>query len=426
MCGIALKRAGHCVTILDKDGDVRQSHMAGVCLGLDAARYLERHDHIATAFSYPGYRVQSLKPDLSAHVFVKGRRDITSWDAFYFRLRANFDGYKSSFCPTPAPSSATDGQVAYNGSNEVLGLKRDNENDKMVLTVRDGNTQEVSEKEADLVIGADGPSSVVRAQYLPDCKREYVGYIAWRGTVAESQLTESTRNILKGSVTINLMRRNHMIIYMIPGIDGSLEPGEKYVNFLWYTNETPEALNEIMIDGVDGHRHRNTVPSGRVRADLWEARLEVARKASLPAPLLEVIENIQEPFIQAITDFVAPQAAFEDGKVLLMGDALSQYRPHTAFSGTQAAFHAMSIEDYVAGKLSLEDWEERVLRFSHLHWSQSATYGTFYQYHPVATLIQGVSYLWLCGFDRITSWWKGEERLLRGLSYGKLDDEDEH
>ena len=44
MCGVALKHAGHTVTIIEKADDERQSHMAGVCLGLDAQRFLARHD----------------------------------------------------------------------------------------------------------------------------------------------------------------------------------------------------------------------------------------------------------------------------------------------------------------------------------------------------------------------------------------------
>jgi hypothetical protein len=52
------------------------------------------------------------------------------------------------------------------------------------------------------------------------------------------------------------------MIYAIPGPDGSLEPGKRLLNVVWYLNESEASLQEILIDGLDGHRHRNTVPAG--------------------------------------------------------------------------------------------------------------------------------------------------------------------
>ncbi|KAH8426356.1 uncharacterized protein LDX57_004099 [Aspergillus melleus] len=87
--------------------------------------------------------------------------------------------------------------------------------------------------------------------------------------------------------------------------------------------------------------------------------------------MLEIFLNIQRPFIQIITDFCSPQAAFEDSKFLLIGDGLSLFRPHTAFSGTQAAFHALRTANLVNGKMTLQQWERKVLKYSKLHYLQS-------------------------------------------------------
>src|SRR3569833_1966651 len=83
--------------------------------------------------------------------------------------------------------------------------------------------------------GGDGPSSFVRSLYLPAAQRQYVGYIAWRGTVPESEASAATRAIFHRSVTVHMMKQHHCIMYMIPGPNGSLEPGERLLNFLWYT-----------------------------------------------------------------------------------------------------------------------------------------------------------------------------------------------
>lgn len=412
MCGVALKHGGHSVQIIERESNERQSHMAGVCLGLDAEAYLSHHDRLTEVFSHRSNRLQTLSDDQPIRIFVNILRDITSWDTWYFRLRSCYDGYSSPFYPLPPSATETDGTAVYTNRHEILDVKRADGGD-MELKVLNCGTQEITKIKADLVIGADGPDSFVRSKYLPDTKRRYVGYIAWRGTVPEREVSAATRDIFKRSVTLQLMHLQHCIVYTIPGPNGSLEPGERLLNFLWYTNESEEALDEIMVDAVDGHRHHNIVPAGRVCPDIWATRLREAKRIPLAVPFLEIMTKIRSPFIQVITEFCSPRAAFEDGRVLLVGDALSLFRPHTAFSATQAAFDALRVNDYVDRKMSLEEWEEKVLRFAHLHWSQSAWWGAYYQQPKPIAIILALRYWAYCGIDRIKSWWQGEDLLLR-------------
>lgn len=433
MCGIALKHAGHAVTIVEKEDNVRQSHMAGVCLGLDGQRFLSRHDRLHNLFTHRSVRVQSLKSDGTLRVFLDATRVITSWDTYYFRLRANFDGYTSSFYPqAPLPSDA-DGPVEYKALHQITSLRRqvtasgedghNSSSDKIVLDVLDKTTGTASQLEADYVVGADGPDSFIRSTYIPASKRKYVGYIAWRGTVPESEVSQATRDVFRDSVTVHMMDREHCIMYMIPGHNGSLEVGERHLNFLWYTNEDPTALEEILKDSVDGHRHYNIVPSGRVREDIWDARKEEAKRIPLAEPFLEVMLKIKKPFIQVITDFVSPRASFEDGKVLLMADGLSLYRPHTAFSGTQAAFGALRVEELIEGKITLRDWEDKMLLYAKVHSAQTTALGRYYQSSWLAFAWSTLWFHWYCAVDQFRAWWKGEERLLRLVQFTKTPEE---
>jgi 2-polyprenyl-6-methoxyphenol hydroxylase-like FAD-dependent oxidoreductase len=58
--------------------------------------------------------------------------------------------------------------------------------------------------QADIVIGADGPSSTVRKLLLPEVERTYVGYVTWRGTVKESLLSDEVRTFLGTKVRSGL------------------------------------------------------------------------------------------------------------------------------------------------------------------------------------------------------------------------------
>ncbi|KAJ8123515.1 hypothetical protein ONZ43_g561 [Nemania bipapillata] len=313
-------------------------------MGSDVMDLLRDHDRLKKTFTYEIDGLQSLDTGNKPRVIVTSKRDITSWDALYYRLRSNFDG------------------STYHSSTRVLDVGRPNASDAyLTVTSLNLHTNTVSERNADLVVGADGADSMIRAKYQPAVQRRYAGYVVWRGTVQEERLSNTTLKAVAHSATNHTMDQHHIIVYVIPGKDGSLQAGERLVNFCWYTNETSESLDEILRDRIDGHRHRNTVPAGRVRESAWEARLKHARAIPLPPALLEIAEKIQEPFIQVISDFFSPKGAFENGQVLLMGDALTLVRPHAGLSSAKSAFHSRAIEDFVRGRISIEEWETRVI-----------------------------------------------------------------
>lgn len=162
-----------------------------------------------------------------------------------------------------------------------------------------------------------------------------------------------------------------ILAYLIPGINGSLEPGHRLINFVYYTNfptlhantsthpPSPSAPSEkrsnppnpntvsfqdIMIDR-EGITHRITLPPGTVAPANWTREVEFAA-ANLPPQFAELIARTDKPFVQAVTDVNAPQPpdqntnVFFAGKVILIGDALAGFRPHTVASTSQAAYNS--------------------------------------------------------------------------------------
>jgi hypothetical protein len=72
--------------------------------------------------------------------------------------------------------------------------------------------------------------------------------------------------------------------------------------------------------------------------------------------------------------------------VLLVGDALAGFRPHTAASTGQAAFDALRMGDWFGGEINEEKYHERVLEFSKVVQEKGVMLGERSQFgrHPFA------------------------------------------
>lgn len=151
--------------------------------------------------------------------------------------------------------------------------------------------------------------------------------------------------------------------YVMPGTHGSLEPGERLLNYVWYTNCPASSLdfNESMTD-IDGHTHRNTLPAGKMRPDVWAKQKAHAAEVLTP-PFLELINQTMEPFISTVNDCTAPRASFFDGKILLVGEALTLLRPHTGMSFNHAAMSCLLLQKVMRGEINVKQWEEDLLRY---------------------------------------------------------------
>lgn len=110
--------------------------------------------------------------------------------------------------------------------------------------------------------------------------------------------------------TASTIRSHRATSYLIPGKDGSLKSGERLLNYVWYCNyaiDSPE-LSNLMTD-TEGHRHRVTMPMGKLRPEVCAEQKLYAEKV-LPAAFTEVVWMTTQPFVQCITDVSAPKAVF--------------------------------------------------------------------------------------------------------------------
>ncbi len=100
----------------------------------------------------------------------------------------------------------------------------------------------------DLLVAADGIGSPTRAALMPEVMPRYAGYVAWRGTMREADLTPATFAAIRNAITYQVLEHSHVLAYPIPGPDGALAPGRRLVNFVWYRN-VAEGTAKAAADG---------------------------------------------------------------------------------------------------------------------------------------------------------------------------------
>ncbi|KAK0708927.1 hypothetical protein B0T21DRAFT_387625 [Apiosordaria backusii] len=372
--GVYLKRNGTNVTILEQDANaIRSSHNAGICFGPSVQEFLRLYDDTGIQSCQPGvitrlaYRQNLYWKD--ANIV----RHLTSWGLLYRILRANFDGFPSeAVTPPPVPRTG-DGKGRYLSGKKVTSLQKTEDGVVVSFVGEDGMEESFM---ADLVIGADGLHSTVRSLVQAPMVKEYSGYISWRGTVCEADVSPGTAGYFQDRTVLGLLKGTYIVCYIIPPDAASFVPGTRLINWVWYCNlpETPETNLEELLTDSNGHVHTNTVPSGLVRPEVWKAHL-AEMLPLIPAPFAELFAKTENPFVTKVNDALCSKATFLDGRVLLVGDALSTFRPHFAVATEQAARHCLGLGRVWKGEMTLELWEKEAVHYAIKMWLGSRVIG---------------------------------------------------
>ena len=331
--------AGWDVEVLERSPSPLEGRGAGIVLHPSTVRYLVEHKAAdLDEISAPACWLRYLGDGGTVLHQQPCRYRFTSWTTLYRALLGCFDRQR------------------YRMGAEVVAVEGGADGARVETAAGDRLS-------GDLVVAADGVASAVRAGLLPDVQPRYAGYVGWRGTVEEDGLTEQTFAALHEAITYHLMAASHILAYPIPNVDGTVTPGRRRFNWVWYRNVAAGGPLDDLMTGADGWRHPLSLPPGTVQAHHLDELLAAARR--LPGPLAEIVTATAQPFVQLIVDVAVPRMAF--GRVCLLGDAAFALRPHAAVGTAKAAEDAWQLAQALqttGGDVdrALAAWEEKQLR----------------------------------------------------------------
>jgi len=305
-----LRDAGYEVTLFERSSRELEQRGAGIGLLEAASRYLVSRagvdiDEICVTTPLVRYLDRN-----NAVVYEQRYQNrFSSWNTVYQRMLGALDAER------------------YHLGKELSGWSLANGDVELEFT--DGHSSR-----AQLLLCADGVGSASRARLLPETRPLYAGYVAWRGVVPEAELPSSLAHRLAEAITYYVYANSHILVYPIPALDGSIEPGRRLMNFVWYRNYLEGAELDHLLTDNQGVRRSLSVPQGMV-AEQHCREVRASARARLPSDIAHVVLAAKDLFVQVIFDILVKRMVF--GQVCLLGDAAFVARPHAAAGTAKAA-----------------------------------------------------------------------------------------
>ena len=232
--------------------------------------------------------------------------------------------------------------VTMHRGTEVTGAQAGNDRRARVVTA-DGGAYE-----ADLVIGADGARSTVRAAVAPDDPAaRYAGVLLWRALVDEQALPGDVPRLRSDEPSREVYAGPYrLVIYLVPGRAGETGVGQRRLNLVWYDPEQGDLLRDLGV--LEGETVHGSLAPGAMPAPVRE-RLAAFAAANWPSPWREALALA----LASGTVFGTPIVHYEPrrlarGRAALAGDAAHAASPMVGGGFRQGLYDVAALAQVMA------------------------------------------------------------------------------
>ncbi len=202
---------------------------------------------------------------------------------------------------------------------------------------------------ADLVIGADGARSTVRAGVAPDDPdARYAGVLLWRTLVAEQALPDRVARPRPGEPSREVYAGPYRLVtYLVPGAAGETGTGQRRLNLVWYDPEQGDLLRSRGL--LAGQTIHGSLAPGDMPGPVRE-RLAAFAAANWPSPWREALALALADGTVFGTPIVhyKPRRLARD-RVALAGDAAHAASPMVGGGFREGLYDVAALAQLMAG-----------------------------------------------------------------------------
>jgi 2-polyprenyl-6-methoxyphenol hydroxylase-like FAD-dependent oxidoreductase len=250
--------------------------------------------------------------------------------------------------------------VIVHRGTEVTGVQAGNGRRARVVTADGGDFP------ADLVIGADGARSTVRAAVSPeDPAAHYAGVLLWRALVDEQALPHDMPRLRSDEPSREVYAGPYRLVtYLVPGPAGETSVGQRRLNLVWYDPEQRDLLRDLGV--LEGELVHGSLAPGTMPAPVRE-RLATFAAANWPSPWREALAVA----VASGTVFGTPIVHYRPrrlvhGRVAVAGDAAHAASPMVGGGFRQGLYDVAALAQVMAEPTSSAAVPGALMRYQEL------------------------------------------------------------